>query len=74
MCQSYGAISRTGLPKRSKQGGLARRNRLARESARLWRSLALSTIHCVVLALAMLSANLQLACAQESSDITEGLF
>jgi hypothetical protein len=39
MCQSYAAISLTGLPKRSNQGGLARPNRLARESARLWRSL-----------------------------------
>ena len=65
MFQSYDAISLTGLPKRSNQGGLARK------SARLWRSLALSTIHCVVLALAMLSANLQLACAQESSDIAK---
>jgi hypothetical protein len=64
MCQSYDAISLTGLPKRSNQGGLARPNRLARESARLWRSPALSTIHCAVLALAILSANLHRACAQ----------
>ena len=71
MSQSYDAISLTTLRKRSNQGDLARANRLARESARLWRSLALSTIHCVVLALAMLSANLQLACAQESSDIAK---
>jgi hypothetical protein len=71
MGQSYDAISLTGLPKRSNQGGLARPNRLARESARPWRSLALSTIHCVVLGLAMLSANLQLARAQESSDIAK---
>ena len=71
MFQSYDAISLTGLPKRLNQGGLGRPNRLARESARLWRSLALSTIHCVVLALAMLGANLQLACAQESSDIAK---
>jgi hypothetical protein len=71
MGQSYDAISLTGPPKRSNQGGLARPNRLARESARPWRSLALSTIHFVVLALAMLSANLQLARAQESSDIAK---
>src|ERR1700722_6864468 len=71
MCQSYGAISVRGLPKRSNQGGLARPNRLARESARLWRFPAFSTIPCVVLALAMLSANLQLACAQESPDIAK---
>ena len=71
MCQSYEAISLTGPPKRSNQGGLACPNPLVRESARSWRYLALSTIHCVVLALAMLGANLQLACAQESSDIAK---
>src|SRR6202140_4990955 len=71
MGQSYDAISLTGLRKRSNQGRPARPNRLARESARLWHSLAFSTIHCVVLALAMMSANLQLACAQESSDIAK---
>ena len=71
MCQSYDAISLTVLPRRSNQSGLARPRRLARESARLWRSLAISTIHCVVLALAMLSMNLQRACAQESSDIAK---
>jgi hypothetical protein len=65
MCQSYDAICLRGLPKCSNQGGLAR------ESARLSHSLAFSTIHCVVLALAMLSANLQPACAQESSDIAK---
>jgi hypothetical protein len=70
MCQSYDAISLTGLRKRSSQG-LEASNHLARKAARLWRPLAFSTIHCVVLALAMLNANLQLACAQESSDIAK---
>jgi hypothetical protein len=70
MGQSYDAISLTGLRKRSSQG-LDASYHLARKAARLWRSLALSTIHCIVLALAMLSANLQLACAQESSDIAK---
>jgi hypothetical protein len=70
MCQSYYALSLTGLRKRSNQG-LAGSDRLAHESVRLWRSLAFSTIHCIVLVIAMLSADLQLACAQESSDIAK---
>jgi hypothetical protein len=71
MCQSYNAISLTGLPKRSSQSGLACLNRLPGESARIWRSLPFCTIHCVVLALSILSASPQLACAQESPDIAK---
>jgi hypothetical protein len=70
MGQSYDGISVTRLRKRSNQG-LEASNHLGSKAARLWRSLAFSTIHCVVLGLAMLSANLQLACAQESSDIAK---
>lgn len=71
MCQPCNAISLTGLPKRSSQSGLARPNRLPRESARPWRSLAFCTIHCVVLALSILTASPQVACAQESPDIAK---
>jgi hypothetical protein len=71
MSQSYDAIFLTGLPKHSSHGGHACPSLLARESARPWRFLALSTMYCVVLALAMLGANLQLACAQESPDIAK---
>ncbi|MGC2103894.1 MAG: hypothetical protein WA647_02235 [Candidatus Acidiferrum sp.] len=70
MAQSYNAISLTELRRRSSEG-LKTPDHLARKAERLWRSLAFSGIHCVVLALAMLSANLQLACAQESSDIAK---
>jgi len=70
MSQSFDAIFLTRLRKRSSQG-LEASNHLARKATRLWRFLAFSTIHCVVLALAVLSANLQLACAQESSDIAK---
>jgi len=71
VCQPCNAISLTGLPKRSSQSGLARPNRLPRESARLWRSLAFCTIHCVVFALSILTASPQVAWAQESPDIAK---
>ena len=70
MGQSDDALSWTGPRKRSSQD-LEASNQLARKAARLWRSLAFSTIHCVVLAIGMLSANLHPTCAQESSDIAK---
>lgn len=70
MSQSFDAIFLTRLRKRSSQG-LEASNHLARKAARLGPSLAFSTIHCVVLALTILCANVELACAQESSDIAK---
>jgi hypothetical protein len=70
MGQSYDAISLTELRKRSNEG-LETPDHLAHKAERLRRSLGFLVIHCVVLALTMLSANLQLACAQESPDIAK---
>ena len=70
MGQSYYEVSLTGLRKRSNQG-LTGSSGLAHESARVWRSVASLTTHCIVLAIVMLSGNLQLACAQGSSDIAK---
>jgi len=70
MGQSYDAITLTGPPKRSNHG-LEASHYLKHKVARLWRSLAFSTIHCGALAIGMLSANVQPTCAQEPSDIAK---
>jgi hypothetical protein len=70
MGQSYDAISLTGLPKRSNHG-LEASHHLTHKAARLWRSLAFSTIQCVALAIGWTFALSIPMCAQEPSDIAK---